>query len=519
MKKHLSLILTFVLGLTMCFSVASFGNEIESEQENTDTIAVETQESAEFVEPEATTESSENLTAAMVDDDIILKVYEDSTLKKSFTLGEIEQLMLSEGSKKYNYSAYNTWPTYKPVIDAEGPTVKGLIEAAGINFDSIEADQKIKFYGSDGVGFPFTKERLFRDRYYYPNARHDSYQVGGEVVPETENGKVLVEPILNMNDDGRLCYGQITPNDQNYSRFCQYTAHRDVIPGGGPEKVGKIYVLSEKAEKGLPITCEKYKDGASIPVGTKVTFESPYMDSERYWMYYTTDGSDPKVGSKLYNSSIYNGYINPPVIQRGKNTIKYYGYGYDMLDSDIVEFTFYGVTPAPSGVYATNSGLNSVRVGWNAVSGATKYSVYRNNVKIAEVAGTSYNNGGLALGQYYSYKVAAWVDGEEGQFSNTVSAMPAVNTPVITKLSPGKKKIKVKWSKSTNSNGYKVYRATSPNGKYKCVKTIKEAKTTSFTCKKLKKKTTYYFKVIAYKKIGKKYYYGYYSAVKGARTK
>ncbi|MBR3787305.1 MAG: Lyzozyme M1 (1,4-beta-N-acetylmuramidase), partial [Firmicutes bacterium] len=65
----------------------------------------------------------------------------------------------------------------------------------------------------------------------------------------------------------------------------------------------------------------------------------------------------------------------------------------------------------------------------------------------------------------------------------------------------------------------KIYRATSKNGKYKCIKTIKTAKTVTFTNKSLKKGKKYYYKVRAYKKVSGKYKYSSYSTVKYKKAK
>ncbi len=70
-----------------------------------------------------------------------------------------------------------------------------------------------------------------------------------------------------------------------------------------------------------------------------------------------------------------------------------------------------------------------------------------------------------------------------------------------------KNSITVKWTKVKGAGGYQIYAAKcGKNSKYKLVKTIKKAGTTSFTYKKLKKGTGYRFIVRAYKDVdGKKY--------------
>ena len=76
------------------------------------------------------------------------------------------------------------------------------------------------------------------------------------------------------------------------------------------------------------------------------------------------------------------------------------------------------------------------------------------------------------------------------------------------KISKAKKNsIIIKWNKVKGASGYQVYAAEcGKNNKYKRVKTIEKASTTSFTYKKLKKATAYKIIVKAYKNIdGKKY--------------
>ena len=94
--------------------------------------------------------------------------------------------------------------------------------------------------------------------------------------------------------------------------------------------------------------------------------------------------------------------------------------------------------------------------------------------------------------------------------SKTLVVLPSKVTGV--KLTAKKKAMKVAWTKTAGASGYKVYRATSQKGKYKCVKTA-SSKTTSFINKKLKKNKKYYYKVCAFVKSGKKTYNGAYSTV------
>ena len=70
-----------------------------------------------------------------------------------------------------------------------------------------------------------------------------------------------------------------------------------------------------------------------------------------------------------------------------------------------------------------------------------------------------------------------------------------------------KNSITIKWNKVKGASGYQIYTAKcGKKNKYKLVKTIKKAGTTSFTYKKLKKGTAYKIIVKAYRDLdGKKY--------------
>ena len=60
------------------------------------------------------------------------------------------------------------------------------------------------------------------------------------------------------------------------------------------------------------------------------------------------------------------------------------------------------------------------------------------------------------------------------------------------------------WKKVNGASGYEIYRATSKNGKYKKIATVKKnsAKTT-YKDRKLAKNKKYYYKVRAYKTVNK----------------
>lgn len=81
------------------------------------------------------------------------------------------------------------------------------------------------------------------------------------------------------------------------------------------------------------------------------------------------------------------------------------------------------------------------------------------------------------------------------------SAATSLSKPVITVKATGTTKIKISYKKVKGATSYRIYRATSKNGKYK---RIISTKSTSYTNSKLKSSFRYYYKVRALKKSGKK---------------
>lgn len=92
----------------------------------------------------------------------------------------------------------------------------------------------------------------------------------------------------------------------------------------------------------------------------------------------------------------------------------------------------------------------------------------------------------------------------------------------ISKLSKGKKRFTVKWTKKSSSlvNGYQIqYSTSSTFASGNKTVTVKSYKTKSKTVKSLKAKKKYYVRVRTYKKVGTTYFYSAWSAAKAVTTK
>lgn len=82
-----------------------------------------------------------------------------------------------------------------------------------------------------------------------------------------------------------------------------------------------------------------------------------------------------------------------------------------------------------------------------------------------------------------------------------------------------KGKAKLKWKKQAGVTGYQIFRARTPNGTYKRVRTIKNTTTISATLASHTGLKPYYYKVRAYKTVSGKRVYGEFSEVKSCGPK
>ncbi|MFM9704182.1 chitinase [Streptomyces galilaeus] len=83
------------------------------------------------------------------------------------------------------------------------------------------------------------------------------------------------------------------------------------------------------------------------------------------------------------------------------------------------------VPSAPVGLTVSATTSSSVSLAWNAVSGATGYSVYRDGTKVTAVTGTSATVTGLAAATSYSFQVTATNAAGESVKSAAVSGRTA----------------------------------------------------------------------------------------------
>lgn len=207
-----------------------------------------------------------------------------------------------------------------------------------------------------------------------------------------------------------------------------------------------------------------------------------------------------------------------------KNEIRVYG---EETDAILVS-----TKPAQTFGIATKAiAPKNVQVTWNAVKNAYGYEIYKSLKKngtytyAATVTGkdTSAVIYDLypATTQYFKVRAFTYYNGRKvyGTFS-AISEVTTTPKQTTVTLTAKKKKITVKWKKIYNASGYKIYRATKKNGKYKLIKTISGNKKFSYIDRKAVSGRKYFYKVAAYRKTAKgRAALGPYSRVKSVKAK
>lgn len=186
-------------------------------------------------------------------------------------------------------------------------------------------------------------------------------------------------------------------------------------------------------------------------------------------------------------------------------------------------------------IATSQSGLTAtctIRVKYNT-SDCTTSSIlnYTYSGKTIKPKVTVYYKGKtLKEGQDYLYEYGKNTSIGSGSFTIIGMGDYSGSKKLTFKILPGKisgfkqvdsttSSIKLSWSKMSSASGYRIYRANSKNGKYTRVATMTKNSTTTFTNSKLSKGKTYYYKIRAYKIVGKNNEYGPYSSVITTSTK
>ena len=434
------------------------------------------------------------------------------------------------------YSRCTAEGVYEDDNVAKGLKLEAIAYAMGYQPDT-DSKTRITAIGADGTKTD-AGSKAFIERYYYTQDNNDpviqvfeilklngagslpSFRMGQE--PSTEKNKwkdnikgIQIDAVTTATQKRDVVY-----TVRSGSTISEYVMN-DIVDAG--EYKAKYYYYDENSNevtadvKGVPLTNVLSQKGIVIGRNDAVSAENSAGalkelsagDISKYFLAYSGTEKTGETETALESDSEFC----------------LFGPGNTMSEVKFVNIYGIKLTRAPQSpqIAASSKGYMSIKISWNIKADAKGYEVFNitDNKKIYVSGGTKtyYVQDGLKTGKKYTYKVRAYNLKENGSkvfgdYSSSKAAVPVPAKPSSIKLYKKSKAVKVKWSRVKGASGYQVYMATKKNGKYKNVKNIKSAKTTVYTKTKLKKGKKYYFKVRAYKTVGKNKIKGKWSAVK-----
>jgi len=186
------------------------------------------------------------------------------------------------------------------------------------------------------------------------------------------------------------------------------------------------------------------------------------------------------------------------------------------------DLTFMILPKAPASASISLYGHDDVKFSWSKSVGATGYYVYYKcstdtNYKKVSTKNTYLKRSGLNDGVKYEFRVIPYykMTGDKTAYlspsykSLSIYTLKQISRPTVTKKGT---KVKVSWKNISGETGYQISQSTK-SGKTKIVSTYKTTKGTYKTLT-AKKGTKYYYRVRAYKQVGKTKVYGPWSSVK-----
>ena len=303
-----------------------------------------------------------------------------------------------------------------------------------------------------------------------------------------ENLKSVTIPTSVKSIDGRAFSGCDSLSDIYYKGTASQWKAVKVEAFNNPLKNATIHYGSNvPAAPALKITTS---------AGKPKIYWNAVDGAAKYWVYRSTDGKT----FNYYDSTTKTSYTNSSTSIGTTYYYKVKAIGTNGAASDLSSVVSIQCRPAAANIsiYRVNG---KPQLKWKAVSGATKYWIYRStdgkNFKYFDsTTKTSYTNSGAASGTkyYYRVKAVAVVNGKNvaSAYSNTKSLLTSLAKPSVS-ITTSNGKPKISWSKVTGADKYYIYRSTDgKNFSY-----WDATASLSYTNLSAKKNTKYYYKVKA----------------------
>lgn len=227
---------------------------------------------------------------------------------------------------------------------------------------------------------------------------------------------------------------------------------------------------------------------------------------------YTGDAYTPSItvrdsGKVLQNgvdyTLTYSDNVNP-----GLATITIQGLSNNYTGTKKITFRIGGV--AVSGLQVSAINATSIKLKWQQQGYADGYQVCNSKSKVVKTVNGGNDSttvAGLKPGKTYKYKVRSYTTNSQGERSYSaasavVTATTKLKTPAVTLKRKGTGRMRIKWTKSTNADGYEIFYKNTKSAKYRRIKKVDDVNTRICNVRGIKSGKKCYVRVRAYKKTG-----------------
>ena len=256
------------------------------------------------------------------------------------------------------------------------------------------------------------------------------------------------------------------------------------------------------------------KSGTSI----EITWSAAAGADAYFLKRYNPSTGEWDIIAQTYGLSFTDSNLTP------NTTYRYHVVAYTTFDGSI---HFAPVSPeasltlqhvyAPSSISATAADPTTVNINWSSAAGAEAYFLKRYNAStgewdiIAQTYGLSFTDGNRAPGTSYSYHVVAYTHVNGVVTYAPQSSTATVTTPryiyapgEITAVATSAYSIKIKWSESSNADGYALKRYNPSTGQWDILLQTIDRDYTDNTCQP---NTQYRYHVVAYRNVNGNWYF------------
>ena len=201
----------------------------------------------------------------------------------------------------------------------------------------------------------------------------------------------------------------------------------------------------------------------------------------------------------------------------------------DEVQSAVYQFRSAALTTVKlttPGLSGTSNSPAGIVFKWKKAANASGYKIYRRTgnsskwVNIATVSGSNtlvYTDVSVKAGTMYTYTVRAYKGSALSAYNKNGSRIVRLTAPVQYKpSSKASGKLTVRWKKAAGASNYQIQYAASRS--MRGSRTVSASALTR-TLSGLKKGSTYYVRIRAYKKVSGKTYYGAWSSVKNVKVR